>query len=1442
MKTTDLLKPLLVADFVAHPPLNPLVGAGLLMAQDSLWVNGNQLLEFNFTDSQMVVCALPTGQDYNGATAQYAQNAQYDENGELLFFIVDGKIYDHAGYLMADNDATPNCTDCLMKGIQEVSIVLVPGTCDKYYIISADSRIGSGSGGANESMLGFSILDLSMNSRYHTGRKGAVWHEGDLTATFANLAPRAGNISGLTGPSGHFSTFSISNGNWPFPGGAFDTWNWVNIHHTVLDSLNAAGDQVLLFHTATAYGYANITSTGITAGNYLATVYNSGADANLYMTGGMAVAHGPNNWLRMAGTANYSTAVNGNNADITLELYRLQASGSTLSATPISTSINTNIYNHVNNMGITRGVAFSPNGRYLYFSQPFPPYIGYIDVTDPALTVHDLDLELNIPGNLASYGTGQIACNRQPGQGTNGHAMYFPCATGMGYLAGPDNPATATWHATLVGNGPGINTPPTSYTAWNQGGGFHFTQYLMDKQNYRDQQLHRLRLAECCQDNERIPEWSHPYTFNGTNTFTNPWTPEQNPLTGPLTCPPAASWPDSLVQAMYGHVYFQQDFTFQTGARVYVKNMDWRFAPNARLIIEPGAFVQFDNCLIKGSVDTLQCKPRKWPGVELRGTPTMAQGTSGYPPNQGRMVFRNSLLQDAAVGVTVGKKNQYGVVQYAGGILETSGSTFRNCRVGVNFYPYQNYLPNNSPTRNRSKFVRTTFTADPNYILPLDFSIHAQFWKVDGIEFLGCTFQNLRTTESNSSQLGQGIRSLDAHFIVKAGCSLPPNTPPPCLPPYLVPTRFTGLDMGIRAATATTTRNFTVDEAEFANNVCGVYANSVLNFEVHNSNFQVGSSKATNLSTQPDEQYWIANGNWAHRGIYSYKSYGFLVDDNTLTNNPGATTIELEGIVTGYSGAHNDVVFRNHASHLEAAYVGEGVCADTVNTSYLGLWYLCNTNNDNGHGLFSRRDISPGHAQNSLQTIRLYQGSPSRVADNTFGQVNGQLDMANSNFTTGNTNNPLTYWWASPQVPYWPQYTSAGVSSTNQDANGNYLVRHPQNCASRVLLVIEEPPDSVDLQGQYRSMAQASKEAYGNTRYLYDQLIDGGNTDAAVQAIASTWPSEAWELREALLARSPFLSNEVLYEVVEKNIMPPAMVAEICVANPDATKKEGFLDWLQYEAPCAMPLYLIDNIEASWETKTYRTTLESTMAYHHGEMTQALGLALATYHADTLVEQVDSIRATWKALPTPAARMAEVLTYVQQDRFDQALALLEQMPAEFKLEAQATGEVQRTKQYVELVQGWRSTGRSEAELNAAELEALRSLRDGGYDLPGEWAQNILCFGYADCRPPRSGGESAGSPKSLPQAAVQSVQAGPQLGAFPNPAGAWTTVQYDLKARADQAYLCIRDVTGKEWARLPVERPAGQSVWDTRAVAPGAYSAELVNAGHIVATVKLIVQP
>lgn len=1423
-----------------------LLGTLNLMAQDNLWVHGSQLLDFNASlSSSATVCNLPigpTGIDYQGAQAQFSQNAQYDENGKLLFFVVDGAIYDHAGYLMADNDRAPNCTDCLPRGIQEVSIVLMPGTCDRYYVISGRSRNYNTPGAdpacewsiaGDMSFLAYSVLDLSMPNPYHPGRRGTVWHEEDLydmavehpeyvDNMVSQLFSNCLNENDPRGPA----IFRIASGNDAVDPGAANSSRMNNIYHVVYDGTVPSSPKTLFARTAMEFLYAPITAHGIPSMGHLAYAdpdnYNN-ADSWLTMTGGLSVAQGPDGVVRLACTNNRAMAASLCSQYPTVQVLTLHFAGSAITSTQ-QWAYSCNDPNPTANTGLVRGIAFSPNGRYLYFAQPFSPYLGYFDMLDPTLTVHDVAAELSLaPSSLIPYAKGQIRMNQTPDR--LGHAIYFPSQNDMGYIEDPDDPSSFTWHTSMATTAP-LATPPNSAAALQ--GSWPVTQYLMDMQNYRDQQLPSLLQPACCLANERIPEASHSYSFSGTTSFTSPWTPQNNGLTDPVLCASPGGGGST------GHVYFDTDFIVMPGAKLFVRDMEWRFAPYAKLVLMPGAFAQFDNCVLRGDI----CAPQRWPGAVVMGTPSLPQGTSSYPPNHGRLVLNNSTVQDAHVGVALGVKMGPAILA-PGGILESKGSTFLNCRIGADFQSYRNLLANGTELSNRSYFHNTTFTTNQGYINhPMDgydFLVNTQMWRVKGIRFQGCTFQNLRTTEHNSNQLGQGIRSLDANFSVTSRCA-DPGPVPPGMCQNVIPTRFTGLDMGIRAAKATSSFNFTVDGAEFTNNVCGIYANSVLNFEVHNSNFEVGSSKATDYSGQDDEYYW----NGAHRGIYSFQSWGFLVDDNTLTNNPNATTSQLEGIVTGYSNAHNDVVFRNHASNLQAGFVGEGVCADPNNRALIGLTYLCNTNSGNVNDIWDRQ-VTNDPSTYANQTIRTTQGSFHRPADNSFGQqAVGHLDIKNTNYP----NNTLGYNWALPSVPFEPVYYSTGVYPNNMDGSGNLIIRPTNNCASRVLPPIPDPsPGPVALRGQYLITAQAHKAAYGNTRYLYDQLIDGGSTDETVQEIQSTWPSEAWDLRQALLDKSPYLSTDVLFEVVKKNIMPPAMVAEICIANPEATKKEGFLKWLQFESPCLMPQYLIDNIEASWETKTYRTSMEDNLAYQHQAMTQALDLTLASYHADTLVAyKVDSIRATWQVLRTTSARYAEILTYLEQDNYDSAYAVMDRLPVEFRLKEKEISEKDRTKQFIGIVQGYRNSGRSEAELNEGDLAALRTLAADAHDRPAEWAQNILCFGYGECRPTPSGGDDKGGLKAMRKPWSDAASPKPALTVFPNPASVFTTIAYTLPEKPSKAWLAVRDITGRKLARIPVAQAEGQAVWDTRAVAPGTYTVELVNDGTSLGTVKLVVKP
>ena len=201
----------------------------------------------------------------------------------------------------------------------------------------------------------------------------------------------------------------------------------------------------------------------------------------------------------------------------------------------------------------------------------------------------------------------------------------------------------------------------------------------------------------------------------------------------------------------------------------------------------------------------------------------------------------------------------------------------------------------------------------------------------------------------------------------------------------------------------------------------------------------------------------------------------------------------------------------------------------------------------------------------------------------------------------------------------------------------------------------------------------------------------------------------------------------------------------------------------------------------------------------------------------------------------------EILTYLQQDNFDSAFAVMDRLPVEFKLSEKEVSEKDRTKQYIGLVQGWRNAGRSDAELNEGEVTALQALVEGYYVRPAEWAQNLLCFGYGICRAPLSGGDGR-QPVFMRKPVTSTMAPAPLLKFAPNPADAWVAINYRLETTADEAHLIVRDANGRELDLIPVAQPEGQAVYDTRRLAPGSYTVELVNAGKHVDAQKLVVRP
>ncbi|MBK8950337.1 MAG: hypothetical protein IPM68_16240 [Flavobacteriales bacterium] len=862
-----------------------------------------------------------------------------------------------------------------------------------------------------------------------------------------------------------------------------------------------------------------------------------------------------------------------------------------------------------------------------------------------------------------------------------------------------------------------------------------------------------------------------------------------------------------------------QDLVVRPGATLTL-TCEVQFVPGAKLIVEPGA-----RLIIDGALLTNEAYHRTfWQGIEVHGTTGQHQYPATQPDHQGLVELRNgAVIEHAREGVRLWEPGNY---SSTGGVLIAQDATFRNCRRAVEGMKYEGFAAHDPSIRlpNRTRFNRVHFVVDNDYRGGTDFDTHVSLWGMEGVNFVECTWENLQSTMTESPDHVHGITSHESSFRVLPGCSSLQQLGSPCPPADVLPSVFRNLDHAIHATNGSG-QSFSVDRAAFENNVIGVYTNSVHGFSVTRNTFVLGERAVTLVGPVDEalEDY--------HRGVFSHESHGFIIEDNALSmaSNPQAGA---EGIVVGYNRDFNDVVRRNTASGLEVGFVGEGICSDVQNggLGFIGLQHECNTNVSNGVNHWDRKVLTDDDFQ-LLHTMRLNQGTGSTPARNQFDQETGTLDE--SDFKRTSENGVLMY-----------HYGGLGdvepLDNTPTWVETAFASNDPPGCPARSYPVGR-------LTGVQKALLDDSLEdgklAYGNLRYAYNALLDGGSTDAVVAEISSAWSGDAWDLRDYLLGLSPFLTVESLQEMIQENKLPQAMALEVCLANPEATAQEGFTDWLLYEADHPMPLYMVEQIMASWqEESTLRAVMEGEMADHHRAMSAAAVELIADLRADTLRMQMDSILLHIQQLPTWSARLDEATLHMEQGQFAAARAVLDSLETQFTLKPAAEAERDRFHDLLNILEAVRNDDRTDAELDSAEVSDLIAFADGTYDRPAHWAQNILCFHYGLCRAPLTGGDPNRAPTIQNTQPRAPNEQSAWLRIHPNPASAWVAVDYYLGQEVVNATLLVRDLMGRELHRAAVKGGTGQIIWDTRQVPAGSYALVLLGSVEGPITETLIVQP
>lgn len=722
-----------------------------------------------------------------------------------------------------------------------------------------------------------------------------------------------------------------------------------------------------------------------------------------------------------------------------------------------------------------------------------------------------------------------------------------------------------------------------------------------------------------------------------------------------------------------------------------------------------------------------------------------------------------------------------------------------------------------------SYFQACRFINDDNHILPATENPPlpmVTMWDTHGVTFAACKFDNGMTTNT-ADQRKHAIYSIDASYTLTHSCNLGEHLPP-C--DSFDESYISGFNQAVYATNGSNNAAPRISATNFSNNMVGIFFDG--------ADFGVAVGNEFNLGGFPfDPEPSEEEGDAAfHLGIRATETSNWIIEENKFFRDSNAGSSLVHGVLIEESGEENLQLYNNEFSNMEAAVVVTGKNASA--NFFDGLRFICNTNANN-NGDFEIRL----NQYNEFGVVSSYQsgdGPSSLPNGNTFSAGDG----FNTNFVNVDFNSEAHYnFWYDPNAPnQTPSSDEVNVSPGTWNA---ISISQSNNCTLNYDGVYAKV-DVKDIKDEFYDV----KSDYYNLRYTYDQFLDNGSTEGVLNDISVNWTEDAWELRDELLALSPYLSDTVLMAAADKNILPDGMLLEVLVANPDGLTNGKVIQHIQCCIPSPLPYHMIEILEAANNLHTARTITERSLSGLHGKMLSIQRRVLSHYRHDSIPVHRDTLLHWHKQNRGLEGRYATAIEHLNRGEFVSAKTVLDSAEVNLMLKGKRQKALMEMRNLVNLLEDISLNSRSIAQLDSTEqatLLAIATQADAGK--AGKRARNILCFFYDQCELAPAVPKNAEKPqKKKPRSLTALLNAENVINCYPNPAKDFFQVEYILDKPEENHVLSVHDVLGRKiHSNVLGEFQRGVEVFDTRNFLPGVYIIELSRNGNQVASEKFIKQ-
>lgn len=1357
-------------------------------AQADAWISATAASNGNGNWTNLIgvpgTAALPVPggpNGYNGQVPRYSHHIRTNGSGSIIFFAVDGNLYDGDGYLIADARGT-NCQECLAPGVLEFISLPMPGQCGVYYLFSSVPRSLTYDG----SHVQVSILDMNEpNPRFqqadvcnsYRGRLIGL-HDFEVQQRYPSLSAWELGVDYLLDPT---APLSMVVAQLPInPTGKSQS--------PMLRIVQGAGpnDPSFLFAIMTTKTFVyRLTNVGVdlispVAGlDHFPTYSTNDPFTSKQFYRDADARRTANGEIRLVMTSGPGLQTYPFQLPIPPNHNMLAARFNGTTGTLVPGSVQGWLIDPLpnpcggpggNSAGGLAGCALDPSANGAWYlaenttdCNSWQPKLAHIEFATGTIT----DASAQVPG-LQAYVRSRMYRNSGP---SNTEDIHIPHAGGVAAFQNTAVPGTVTLTpSAFSGAFPPLHADPPGEASNN------YQPRFLNTAVQGDTHLSIDNIAQCCTYFQTVPSAVVGGHIQLPGMSPVSWNGASNPLQ------PGSS---TLV--------FNCDLVVESGAVLILNNLTAKFTDDAKVIVKRGGTLQLYN----STATSLSCPNERWPGIRVEGTTANGfQGVSQVVGGQtqyiqGYLRLENSTVENAVVGAWTTREaaNGTAVPGHTGGRIFGINATFRNCISGARIDPYMRTSSTGAALNNLSRFDDCQFITDQDWP---DFGVntplhHARLLSVRGVRFNQCKFRNDIPDQFPQLARGWGIQGL-AGFDVLGSTGTDASL-------------FSGLTVGVFAATSTT-HKANVRQSWFRNNFVGAYF--------------LGST-APELSRS---QFFVPTGIWPNpaMGLLLQQSTAYLVEENTFTGLPGSNG--NVGIYWKGNVLTDNRVYNNSFSQLfVGTYVQDRHKGNTPTTEAKGLQVLCgdytgcvfdyylgdNTRIREDQGFWN----GGGNPQNQLAGNRFYNGAVNGILISSVQPLPLAPDFIPAPYFDYKRHNVPECDPINPSPFYSDYFIPEATSFIKAEACGNGWLPAIGGGGGVV---------GFGLAAAQLQSAQANLNG----------TVDTGEREDILEAIKRSTPwLPSHTLRDYLLARTP-LSDRVLLTMLYREMpMDPSHLTQVLLANARLTEQVR----MAVRETDLLNEYMLAIVLNAGSGSTVKDLLMQEVVMRGDEKARYLAIALDEWATDTITpDPADSVLAMLAAHPDPSDYY--LLAELEMERGDY-MAATDWLDAAVAAKAEDAGLLR------ELVALHQTLDGDWCQANAAQRATLATMA-GSIEPGSGFALNILYLLNETYEMPRA--EEPSNEKSLRWTPAWRTTATerPVLEAHPNPSNgqSWAVISVDLE---NGALLRVSDPQGRLVRTIRLAAGQRLAELDLMGLANGLYTCELIQGEYKLGATKLTVQ-